>query len=161
MLMVVPWCHSARPLSAPTGMLHINEHRARLHDRPPRPPGGAGLRGLGLRVPGTRLLLLLSGPARGVSAPFAFPTVNLLSMVVLYGHVGRVMAVFGGVRRGQLAPSTDSRSPRCSASASASTLSCSVCCCCCAGQATPRSRRRARYLRRRPVRCKHVLLNGE
>jgi hypothetical protein len=36
-----------------------------------------------------------------------------------------------------------------------------VCCCCCAGQATPRSRRRARYLRRRPVRCKHVLLNGE
>jgi hypothetical protein len=33
-----------------------------------------------------------SGPARGVYAPSAFPTVNPLSTAVLCGHAGRVAA---------------------------------------------------------------------
>ena len=42
-----------------------------------------------------------SGPARGGYAPLAFPTVDLLSMELLYGRAGRLTAKNGGFRPGQ------------------------------------------------------------
>ena len=42
-----------------------------------------------------------SGPARGGYAPLAFPTVDLLSMELLYGRAGRLTAKNGGLRPGQ------------------------------------------------------------
>jgi hypothetical protein len=41
-----------------------------------------------------------SGPKRGGHAFSAFPTVNLLSMVLVYGRAGRLTALFGGSRPG-------------------------------------------------------------
>jgi hypothetical protein len=42
--------------------------------------------------------LCRSGPVRGVYAPYAFPAVNRLCMVRLYGRAGCLIAQHGGFR---------------------------------------------------------------